>query len=239
MLFQQIGESTQDARLAVSVILLRESDMEPEVLVQHRVSTMDFAAGMIVFPGGRVDEVDSHEQDLSEDVLRRNVQAWGRSSIAVDPFSARRHSARLLAAAVREIAEESGLVLDPSTLIPWANWVTPRGLPKRFDTYFFLAHPPAGAEPRHETTEAWKSEWMIVRDIVGAEASGALRLMLPTLTLLDELLEFTSVSDAFHHHRHIEPVLLEQEEAKELLRLRKLRQNAIANNCSQNIVSRA
>lgn len=55
MLFQQIGESTQDARLAVSVIPLRESDMEPELFVQHRVSTMDFAAGMIVFPGGRAD----------------------------------------------------------------------------------------------------------------------------------------------------------------------------------------
>lgn len=50
---------------------------------------------------------------------------------------------------------------------------------------------------------------MRVRDIVGAEASGALRLMLPTLTLLDELLEFNSVSDAFHYHRHIKPVLLE------------------------------
>lgn len=233
MLTQQNDEATQDARLAVSVMLLRESDMEPEIFVQHRVSTMDFAAGMIVFPGGRVDEVDSHEQNLSEEILRRNVQAWGRSSIAVDPLSARRHSARLLAAAVREISEESGLILDPSTLIPWANWVTPRGLPKRFDTYFFLAHPPAGAEPSHQTTEAWKSEWMKVRDILGCEASGALKLMLPTLTLLDELLQFNSVSDALNHHRHIEPVLLEQEEAKELLRLRKLRLNAIANNCSQ------
>jgi 8-oxo-dGTP pyrophosphatase MutT (NUDIX family) len=238
MLLQPTDELAQDARLAVSVILLRESGMGPEVFVQHRVSTMDFAAGMVVFPGGRVDESDSHEQNLSEGILRRNVQAWGRSSIAVDPSSVRRHSARLLAAAVREIAEESGVILDPSTLKPWANWVTPRGLPKRFDTYFFLTHPPAGAEPGNQTTEAWKSEWMRVRDILCAEASGALTLMLPTLTLLDELREFHSVSDALHHQRHIEPVLLEREEAKEIRLLRKLRQNAIGNNCPHNVLPR-
>lgn len=236
MIFQQTAQSAADARLAVSVILLRESAMGPEVFVQHRVSTMDFAAGMVVFPGGRVDESDSHEQNLSEGILRRNVQAWGRCSIAVDPFSVRRHSARLVAAAVREIAEESGVILDPSTLKPWANWVTPKGVPKRFDTYFFLTHPPAGSEPRHQTTEAWKSEWMSVRDILCAEASGALKLMLPTLTLLDELLRFHSFSDALHHHRHIEPVLLEREKAKELRLLRKLRQNTIVNNCPHNVL---
>lgn len=216
------GEPPTDASLAVSVILLRQSEKQLEVFIQHRVSTMDFAAGMVVFPGGRVDEVDSSGHSFSEETLTRNVQAWSQSSVASDPPSAHHDAGRLLAAAIRETTEECGLVLDPSTLIPWANWITPLGLPKRFDTYFFLAPRLTGAA-RHQTTEAWKSAWMSAEAIISAEAAGTLKLMLPTLTLLDELLELKTVSDAFHQKRHIKPVLLEQDEDRELLRLRRLR----------------
>ena len=41
-----------EPRLAASVILLRDADHGLEAFVQHRVNTMDFAAGMVVFPGG-------------------------------------------------------------------------------------------------------------------------------------------------------------------------------------------
>lgn len=45
-------------RKAASVLLLREAAAGFEVFVQHRVNTMDFAAGMVVYPGGRVDLQD-------------------------------------------------------------------------------------------------------------------------------------------------------------------------------------
>lgn len=45
-------------RVAVSVVPLRDGPGGLEVFVQHRASTMDFAAGAVVFPGGRVDDVD-------------------------------------------------------------------------------------------------------------------------------------------------------------------------------------
>lgn len=53
------GFEDQAPRLAVSVVMLRDSPRGIEVFVQHRASTMDFAAGVIAFPGGRVDDVDS------------------------------------------------------------------------------------------------------------------------------------------------------------------------------------
>ena len=43
---------------AVSVLMIRDGATGLEVFVQHRVSTMDFAAGVVVFPGGRVDPID-------------------------------------------------------------------------------------------------------------------------------------------------------------------------------------
>lgn len=168
------AESTMVAepRLAASVILVRdvplpaspggsagpESAGRPiskdavsdlEVFVQHRVSTMDFAAGMVVFPGGRVDHADSSGWNFTDDVVEQHAAAWHRSSIAVEPASARHNAGRVLAAAQREVFEEAGLKLDAATLRPWANWVTPEDQPKRFDTYFYLACPAPG--PSHST----------------------------------------------------------------------------------------
>lgn len=44
-----------EPRSAVSVLPLRDGPAGLEVFVQHRAATMGFAAGMVVFPGGRVD----------------------------------------------------------------------------------------------------------------------------------------------------------------------------------------
>ena len=196
-----------EARLAASVILLRDGADGPEVFVQHRVSTMDFAAGMVVFPGGRVDAVDGSGWNFPDDVAAQHAQAWHRCSIADGPAESAQHNAgRVLAAALREVHEEAGLVLDAGALRPWANWVTPEDQPKRFDTYFYLAVPAPEAEAVHQTTEAWQSLWMPVRGILEAEAGGALKLMPPTLVLLEELLRLGSVEAALATGRDIVPV---------------------------------
>lgn len=192
-----------------------------EVFVQHRVSTMDFAAGMVVFPGGRVDNVDSTGWDFADDVVERHAAAWHRSSIAVEPASARHNAGRVLAAAQREVSEEAGLKLDAGTLRPWANWVTPEDQPKRFDTYFYVACPSAGAEPQHQTTEASSSLWMPVRGILDAEAAGTLKLMPPTLVLLDELLALGTVEAVLAEERDIFPVRPEPGALQEFFRLRR------------------
>ncbi|GAA5192039.1 NUDIX domain-containing protein [Arthrobacter gyeryongensis] len=225
-----------EPRLAASVILVREApvhtvESDPEVpadtgrglevFVQHRVTTMDFAAGMVVFPGGRVDQADSSGWDFEDDVVEQHAAAWHRSSIAVEPASARFNAGRVLAAAQREVFEEAGLKLDAATLRPWANWVTPADQPKRFDTYFYLACPLSGAEPRHQTTEASSSLWMPVRGILDAEAAGTLKLMPPTLALLDELVALGTVEAILAEDRDIVPVRPKPGALEEFFRLRR------------------
>ncbi|RBP67015.1 NUDIX domain-containing protein [Brevibacterium sanguinis] len=190
-------------RPAVSVLMVRDGRHGLEVFVQHRVTTMDFAAGVVVFPGGRVDPSDvSRAETLDVADPRVHDEAWTNSSIAEVPDGWR----VLLAAAVREVEEETGTLLDPSLLRPWANWVTPLGLPRRFDTYFYLALVGEIHAPAHRTTEAHTSEWLPVEEILAEESAGRLRLMRPTLVLLGELSGFRDTAELSALDRRFDPV---------------------------------
>jgi 8-oxo-dGTP pyrophosphatase MutT (NUDIX family) len=208
-------------RLAVSVVLIRDSLNGLEVFVQHRASTMDFAAGVVAFPGGRVDDVDSLPRPFSVDLLEEHAAAWERTRVSAEVSEACHNAGRLIAAAVREVAEECDITLDPRALTPWANWITPEGLPKRFDTYFFVCALSPDVEPRHVTTEASRSQWVPVRQLLEEEAAGTQRLLPPTLTILDELLEVGGAEHMHHKRRVIEPVQLRPDSIEEFYRLRR------------------
>ncbi|WP_238162761.1 NUDIX hydrolase [Kribbella capetownensis] len=92
-----------DPRPASTVILLRDTAAGPEVYLLRRQQSMAFAAGMTVFPGGRVDPTDSTVAD-----------SW--SGPPPEWFAARMGcsadaAAAFVAAAVRETFEESGVLL--------------------------------------------------------------------------------------------------------------------------------
>ncbi len=194
-------------RLAASVILLRDAPGGLEAFVQHRVSTMDFAAGMVVFPGGRVDAADESGWDYAEELLQRHATDWQHSSISTARGEATKNAGTVLTAAIREVKEEAGLRIDASDLRPWANWITPTDMPKRFDTYFYVAKPSPDAEPLHQTTEAWQSLWMPVAGILAAEAAGTLQLMPPTYYLLKEIAGFATVDAVWSAEHYVVPVL--------------------------------
>ncbi|MCT9870922.1 NUDIX hydrolase [Paenarthrobacter aurescens] len=196
-----------EPRLAASVILLRDAPTGLEAFVQHRVSTMDFAAGMVVFPGGRVDAVDQSGWDYPDELLQAHAADWRHTSISADPAPAATKAGTVLAAAIREVQEEAGLSIDAADLRPWANWITPTDMPKRFDTYFYVAKPAPGAEPQHQTTEAWQSLWMPVDGILGAEAAGTLKLMPPTYYLLIEIAALGTVDAVWSAGHPVVPVL--------------------------------
>ncbi|MEP9384497.1 NUDIX hydrolase [Nocardioides sp. KR10-350] len=93
-----------EPRDAATVILLRPGAGAPEVYLLRRQTSMAFAAGMCVFPGGGVDPRDAELGD----------EHWAGPSPAVwaERLGATEEEARaLLAAAVRETFEESGVLL--------------------------------------------------------------------------------------------------------------------------------
>ena len=148
---------------SASVVLLREAAAGLETYLLHRHARMAFAASMVVFPGGRVDPADHRDPDP------------------------------VLACAVRETAEETGVRLDPAVLRPWAHWVTPACEPRRFDTRFFVAALPPGQRAADLSGETEHAEWRTPAGALAAAARAEIALMPPTLSILTELAEAGSL----------------------------------------------
>jgi glyoxylase-like metal-dependent hydrolase (beta-lactamase superfamily II)/8-oxo-dGTP pyrophosphatase MutT (NUDIX family) len=79
-------------------------------------------------------------------------------------------------------------------LVYLSHWITPPGLPKRFDTRFFVARCPAGQTAVVDRTEAVEALWLTPAQAVSAEQ--ALRLLPVTRRTLATLARFDTVDAA-------------------------------------------
>ena len=184
--FAASGKEPVQAKLASTVVVIRDAqDAGIEVYVHRRHRGMRFAAGVGAFPGGGVDPIDVA-------VPIEHEESWARRLRVADPMTARVH----LGAAVRELAEETGLIVAPSELTPWAHWITPTFEQRRYDTWFFLLPLPADVEPEDVSGETEDVGWVRpVDELARAEARQSI-LMPPTRSVLTEIAEMGSVADA-------------------------------------------
>jgi 8-oxo-dGTP pyrophosphatase MutT (NUDIX family) len=158
--FRASGAVPAVPRLAATVVLLRPRDGGGlELYVQRRAATMAFAPGYYAFPGGSVDPADHEPAPDGDGAFDEGVVA--RVGLPAEQARA------VLRAAVREVAEETGVRLQVGALAPWARWITPEFEPRRFDTYFFVAALPTGQSPRDAGGESDHAAWVAPGDALG------------------------------------------------------------------------
>ena len=157
--------------VAATVVVLRDASTGPEVLLLRRNTAVEFAGGLWVFPGGRVDPGDG-EREQASDVLA----------------AARR-------AAVREAVEEAGIALDDEGLVWFAHWAPPRRAPKRFATFFFVSDS-SDAAVTIDGSEIHDHVWVTATAALDRHARGEIDLAPPTWMTLHALRERASVADA-------------------------------------------
>jgi 8-oxo-dGTP pyrophosphatase MutT (NUDIX family) len=174
--------------------VLRGGEDDLEVLLVRRNPEARFMGGAWVFPGGAV---DTHEGE-GDDAHR--------------------------AAAVRELEEEAGVGgVDPAQLVKFSRWITPAQVKIRFDTHFFLAPLPAGAQPRVDGAECVDLGWFTPQAALAAHREGRLLLVFPTIKHLEQLSSFDSAAALLRHASDkevlpVEPrVVLSGEHARILL----------------------
>lgn len=220
---------------AATILLLRDGDTGLEVFMVRRHHEIEFAAGALVFPGGK-----ASPEDFVPGLADR-----------VDGFFGLNGEMRALAAAaIREAFEEAGVLLarDESMgklvsearlaeldcyreriengeislldmfrrerlrlacdqLVHFAHWVTPKHMPRRYDTHFFVARAPAGHSGQHCGRESVDSLWVGPQHAI--ENRKQLRIMFPTRLNLMKLAESKTVDEALSRARAEPPVNVE------------------------------
>jgi 8-oxo-dGTP pyrophosphatase MutT (NUDIX family) len=175
----------------------------------ERAKSMAFAAGALVFPGGRIDPDD--------EALARQFRDGGE------------HSAAKIAA-IRETIEETGLApaiapvpgaetlvmlrhelergtlfsalldrfeltLDLGGLTPFARWCPNFKEARRFDTLFFIAEAPEGQASAAEA-EAVRTFWASAAEVLEEANMGRAHIIFPTRRNLERLARFASIEEA-------------------------------------------
>ena len=94
------------------------------------------------------------------------------------------------------IADACDLRLALDLLVPFAHWITPDFMPKRFDTHFFLVPAPPDHVAVHDGSESVDSVWTRPGDAIAAETAGERTIIFPTLMNVKKLGRSDSVADA-------------------------------------------
>jgi len=162
-------------RPAATVVLLRDSDAGLAVLLIQRRRKLVFFGGAWAFPGGRVDDED---------------RAGAEDELA---------AARV--AAVRETREEAGLEIAAEDLVPFSHWTTPPGPPRRFSTWFFLAHARSGGHVQVDGSETLAHRWIEIGAAIEARARGEIEIPPPTFATLVKIGTFPDARSALEAGR--------------------------------------
>lgn len=190
-------------------------DIEVFMMVRHH--EIEFSSGALVFPGGSVDAGDREIIEKRElytggegadagalsfriAAIRETFEESGillarprGSKNLVDARQAARIAAEHRLAlterktAFPKILADTGMVLALDELVPYAHWVTPEGMSKRFDTWFFLAAAPPEQLGAHDGRESTDSLWLSPREAVAGGESGRFKLPFPTTRNLIKL----------------------------------------------------
>lgn len=90
------------------------------------------------------------------------------------------------------LAAEGQLPLATSVLQPWSHWVTPLGLPKRFDTLFFVAAAPPDQAPSADERETTTLAWVHPAAALAAHRGGGFPMEFATVQTMQSLAPFAS-----------------------------------------------
>lgn len=205
---------------AASVILLRDSPLEVLMIRRHHKST--FVPDAWVFPGGAVDADDKELGDRTELGTMRVAAArelFEESGIwlgaTLEGADEKRRA--LLAAETTFAALIRDSPLDLESLILTSRWITPVGVPRRFDTCFFLAIAGRDVVASAENVEAVEVTW-----ITPEEAIEKLQIVFPTQKNLEAIAGYASAEELLASRRGVEipttrPVLVVEDGKKRIL----------------------
>ena len=210
---------------AATILILRD-DPVFEVLMVKRHHQIDFASGALVFPGGKTHSGDDdpawtdhilggEDHDLIQRGLRiaaiREVFEEAGILLArrtdgsamgdqVAPMEVRQ-AVDAGKTAFLDVVRDLDAKLDLNSLTVFARWITPPMTPKRFDTWFYVAHAPADQLAACDGRETVDAEWIAPSEVLRLAEAGERKVIFPTRMNVKLLAEAASADDCISRAR--------------------------------------
>ncbi len=204
---------------AATLVIMRPGADAAELLLVKRATNMAFAAGAVVFPGGRIDP-DDHEVAALHGMatlegaarvaaLRETIEETGLPVgwPTLEPDSLAAVRADLLSERpLSSILAQRGDRLELDRLVPFARWCPNFKEARTFDTWFFaVAAPDHGHELSVSEAEHSHIFWGTAQGALEAADAGDISIIFPTRRNLERLAGHASV-DSFAQHARQFPV---------------------------------
>jgi len=220
---------------AATILIARDSEAGIEVFMVKRHHQIDFVAGALVFPGGKTSkgDLDASLAEFADGISAWSVdmralaatairEAFEESGILLardgatglmigasrlETLQPYRHALEKGETTLLEMLRAERLRLACDELVPFAHWVTPKMMAKRFDTHFFLARAPVGHAGHHDGRESVASIWIRPQEAIDDRKTW--NVIFPTKLNLMKLARSKTVEEAIVAARAAPPLTVE------------------------------
>ncbi len=199
------------------------SPLEVFMVVRHH--QIDSFSGALVFPGGKLEDADGDKSlrarcggadKIGDAELKFRVAGVREAFEECGVLLARKRGERALIgaadlkvietkwraklakdeASIVDMVEAEDLEIATDLMTPYAHWITPTFVPKRFDTWFFLAEAPEDQIALHDGSESTDSVWIGAQEAIDEATAGKRTLVHATTKNLELLAEGKTVAGA-------------------------------------------
>ena len=193
-----------------------------EVFMVVRHQQIDSFSGALVFPGGKLEDADGDPRlrvrcggadRIGDGELKFRIAGVREAFEECGVLLARQRGQRAVIAAadllgieqrwraklardeatIVDLVEAEDLELATDLMVPFAHWITPTFVPKRFDTWFFLAEAPEDQIALHDGSESVDSVWIGAQPAIDEATAGRRTLVHATTKNLELLAEGKTV----------------------------------------------
>src|SRR5258708_7612175 len=199
------------------------SPLEVFMVVRHH--QIDAFSGALVFPGGKLEDADGDPRlrarcggadRIGNEELKFRIAGVREAFEESRLLLARKRGQRALVAAAElkgiearwraklakdeativDLAEAEDLEIATDLSTPSAHWITPTFVPRRCDTWFFLAEAPQDQVALHDGSESVDSVWLKPQQAIDEASAGRRTLVHATFKNLELLAEGKTVVGA-------------------------------------------
>jgi 8-oxo-dGTP pyrophosphatase MutT (NUDIX family) len=206
---------SQDAIPAATLVVWRDaaagSGARPEILVVERSAKMAFAAGALVFPGGRIDSGDRNlatslgrpDEAAKVTAIRETIEetavAPGLCGPVQPDLGPELQRALLEGADFADLLKSNQLTLDLEALTPFTRWMPAFKHARKFDTLFYLVPaPPGDWRPLPQPGECEAAEWASATALLDRIGRGEASAIFPTKRNLERLAQHDNFGAALN-----------------------------------------